>query len=97
MINAKQELQRVLKNKTPLKCAVISDDKRDIVLKLNYTEADYEKFLNELDFDYDNGFGQQELFGMVWFEDGTWLSRCEYDGSEWWNHYVLPIIPAECL
>ena len=38
---------------------------------------------------YNSGFGGQELFGNVWFDDGTWLSREEYDGSEWYTvNYV---------
>lgn len=103
MSNAKQELLEILQNKAPLKCAIISkgqswdDDRKDIVLKLNFTEQDYEKFLNEIDFDYDSGYGVQELFGTVWLNDNTWLSRGEYDGSEWWEHNVLPSIPKECL
>lgn len=103
MSNAKQELLEILKDKAPLKCAVISngqswdDDKKDIVLKLNYTEVDYEKFTNEIDFDYDSGYGGQNLFGTVWLDDNTWLSRGEYDGLEWWEHNVLPAVPAECL
>lgn len=103
MSNAKQELLDAVKDTAKIKCAKISNDRdwddkqKDIVLKLNYTEADYEKFLNEIDFDYDNGYGGQELYGTVWLEDGTWLSRGEYNGSEWWEHNVLPAIPAECL
>jgi hypothetical protein len=34
---------------------------------------------------------------LVWLDDGTWLSRGEYDGSEWWEHNQLPTIPYECL
>lgn len=103
MSNAKDELLEILKGKAPLKCAVISNgqrwdkDKKNVVLKLNYSEANYEKFLSEIDFDYDSGYGGQELFGTVWLDDNTWLSRGEYDGSEWWKHNVLPAVPAECL
>jgi len=104
MSNAKQELLEISKDKAPLKCASISkgyyewdENKKKVVLKLNYSESDYQQFLKDLDFDYDSGYGGQELFGTVWLEDGTWLSRGEYDGSEWWEHNVLPIIPAECL
>jgi hypothetical protein len=50
-----------------------------------------------LDFEYDNGYGGQELYGTVWLVDETWLSRGEYDGSEWWEHNVLPVIPANCM
>jgi hypothetical protein len=48
----------------------------------------------EYSLDWSSG---QELYGTVWLEDGTWLSRGEYDGSEWWEHNVLPPIPIECI
>ena len=103
MINAKKELEQILKVKAAVKCAVISkgrswyDEQNNIVLKVNYNDFEYEKFLNELDFDYDDGFGWQELYGIVWLDDGTWLARGEYDGSEWWEHNVIPPISVECL
>jgi len=102
MSNAKQELLRILEGKASVKCASIAnsdwdEDKKKVVLKLNYAETDYEQFLKELDFEYDSEYGGQELFGTVWLDDGTWLSRGEYDGAEWWEHNVLPAIPAECL
>lgn len=52
-------------------------------LPLNYTQEQYNQFIDSLDFGYDNGYGGQELFGTVWFKDGTWADRGEYDGSEW--------------
>lgn len=42
---------------------------------------------------YDRGYGGQELFGTLWFSDGTWADRGEYDGSEWWEHRKRPAIP----
>tara|TARA_R110000824_G_scaffold126951_4_gene286742 strand:- start:2633 stop:2923 length:291 start_codon:yes stop_codon:yes gene_type:complete len=46
--------------------------------------------LERLDFEYDNGYGGQELFGYIWYKDGTWSHRGEYDGSEWWEYMVRP-------
>ena len=46
-----------------------------------------------LDFEYYEGYGGQELFGNVWYADGTWSERGEYDGSEWWEHKMCPPIP----
>ena len=43
-----------------------------------------------LDFDYDSGFGTQELFGFIWYADGTWSYRSEYDGAEGWEHQERP-------
>ena len=59
-------------------------------------KKDIEDFLNNLDFKYDSGFGGQLLYGNVWFTDGTWLERGEYDGSEWWEYKTTPAIPEEC-
>ena len=53
-------------------------------------EGDLETVLPQLDFDYDCGFGGQNLFGFVWYKDGTWSERGEYDGSEWWKHKKRP-------
>ena len=47
-------------------------------------------FLNKLDFEYDSDFGGQEVYGMICLNDSTWLSREEYDGSEWWRFNSYP-------
>ena len=49
-----------------------------------------EDVLPLLDFNYDDGYGGQELFGYIWYADGTWSDRGEYDGSEWWQHQTRP-------
>ena len=65
---------------------------KTIELKENYSDEELLIFLDSLDFEYDDGYGQQELFGIVWLVDDSWLSREEYDGSEWWQHNFLPPI-----
>ena len=50
--------------------------------------------LAKLDFNYDDGYGAQKLYGVIWFEDGTWSDRAEYDGSEWWEHRSMPELPS---
>jgi hypothetical protein len=105
MVNAKEELLKAISGTAKIKCASIvlgpdyddEENRQRFVLKINYSEDDYQSFLVKLNFKYDNGYGGQQLFGAVWLEDGTWLSRGEYDGSEWWNHNVLPTIPPECI
>lgn len=52
-----------------------------------------EEVLPQLDFEYDNGYGCQQLSGLVWYEDGTWSERGAYDGSEWWERKKCPPIP----
>ena len=102
MTNAKKEMLNLLKGKE-IKCAtVISGDVysfknkcRTIVLKVDYTNDDYERFLKELDFNYDSGHGGRNLFGTVWFKNNTWAERDEYDGLEWWEEHSLPDIPKE--
>lgn len=103
MTNAKEELLGLLKGKAKVKCATIThgdewdDDKKDILLKVGYSENEWTEFLKSLNFSYDSGYGGQNLFGTVWLEDGTWCTRGEYDGSEWWEHKQLPKIPSNLL
>lgn len=61
-----------------------------VALRKGYTPEDLEAFLNSMDFEYDNGYGLQEIGGIVVFTDGSWLTRGEYDGSEWWENHQLP-------
>ena len=71
-----------------------TDKKKTIALS---SSGDRDAFLKQLDFEYNDGFGTQELFGIVWLKDGTWLERAEYDGSEWWKHKEQPEIPEILL
>tara|TARA_R110000772_G_scaffold43995_1_gene101232 strand:- start:41689 stop:42024 length:336 start_codon:yes stop_codon:yes gene_type:complete len=68
----------------------------DYYLKTEYTQEEYDSFLNALDFEYDSGYGGQELYGIIWCESGIWLSRGEYDGSEWWEINQYPEIDDKC-
>jgi len=106
MTNAKKELLYILERvNSSIKCAAISTERNSywdndsyiqpppILLKEGYTPAEYEEFLDRLDFEYDSGYGGQELFGTVWLiEEGAWLERGEYDGSEWWEYRKCPQI-----
>ena len=107
MANAKQELLGMLERVGGvIKCATIKRDggywddddiytsSPAILLKEGYTLAEYEEFLEKLNFEYDNGYGGQILHGTVWLmEEGAWLIRGEYDGSEWWEYKKCPQIP----
>lgn len=104
MRNAKEEFIEHVANMAPVKCAQIilgdwSDDyKVTINLKVNPSLDDYHTFLSRLsDLNYDNGYGGQQLFGNIWYTDGTWSERGEYDGSEWWSYKKSPNIPNELL
>ena len=68
---------------------------RTFILTTGYTKEDWNDFLSKLDFMYDSGYGGQELFGNIWYIDGTWSERGKYDGSEWWNYQKCPDIPSE--
>lgn len=50
----------------------------------------WEKFKTISDFNYDNGCGSAEIPDnlIIYFKDGTYLFRNEYDGSEWWECIV---------
>ena len=106
-MNAKEEFLELALKLKPL-CANIlylcwySEDiisipptDRRCILKCKYTEEEYNSFLESLDFEYSNGFGSQNLYGTIWFENGYWAEREEYDGSEWWVLRAYPTIPEE--
>lgn len=105
MTNAKIELQNILNTVPEITCALIykyeyayhteDNQKRTYSLMVNHTDAALEEFYDSLDFEYDGSYGGQELYGIVWLEDGSWLSRYVYDGSEWWRRNCLPVIPDE--
>lgn len=103
-MNAKSEFIKHIEDRG-IKCATITygmgysweAPTKSIALKCNYTPEEFEIFLKELDFNYNSGYGGQELFGVIWYIDGTWSERGEYDGSEWWNHNSCPNIPNELI
>ena len=106
-MNAKEEFLRHTK-KQLVKCAQLRrgdhidcDEEGNYIpsptidLKMGYTSEDLQNFLKAIDFDYNNGYGGQNLFGCIWYRDYTWSERGEYDGSEWWNYHSCPQIPEE--
>ena len=109
MQNAKEELLSHLeRNKCTIKCATINcgishwyndeyvEDRKSIDLREGHSIGEYEEFLHRLDFQYDNGYGGQQVYGLVWLkEESTWRERGEYDGSEWWEYKKCPKIPDE--
>jgi len=104
-VSAKEEYIKFVMNKPKVKCVEIThgrdyrDDEytRHFKLKVGYSDRDFVQFLSDIDFKYDCGFGGQELYGTIWFEDDTWADRWEYDGSEGWEYQCLPPIPLDLL
>lgn len=104
MTNARTEFIQHIKSREVL-CAKIrhgyhymndvEDEEKAIILTKGFTKEEYNDFLQSLDFTYDAGYGGQELFGNIWYTDGTWSDRYEYDGSECWSYQRCPEIPKE--
>jgi hypothetical protein len=82
MINAMVELSEHVNNKDV--------EFIKLVYGCNRIEGSLNEVMPKLDFDYDGGYGCQELFGYIWYGDGTWSQRGEYDGLEWWEHMERP-------
>lgn len=88
MINAKEEFLKALGEDYSISDIVAYNV--DFDYKEEYKGTDPEKLLKFLDRDYNNGFGCQELFGTILLKDGVWMTRAEYDGSEWWEFNIPP-------
>ena len=69
--------------------------KKKFLLKVGHSDEEYNEFLKEIDFEYDEGYGGQMLEGVIWCENEIWFERREYDGSEWWELNCYPNIPNE--
>ena len=53
-----------------------------------------DEFWKLADKEYDNGYGHAEVAEDLFIVgDNWWLTRREYDGSEWWEYNVLPEEP----
>ena len=101
LTNALEEFRAFLKRSSltwhhveAVKFRWISDGDYDGVEFVSFSDslADIMNWLEKKD--YDAGYGHQYLDGIVWFNDGTWAERGEYDGSEWWIHQKRPEVPS---
>ena len=99
-MNARTEFEEHIGERT-VKCVDIiictHKENKYLNIKVDHTDIDYGKFLCLLDIDYCEGYGSQQLYGIIWYEDGTWSERAEYGGTEWWEYKSLPSIPKELL
>lgn len=100
-VNTKIEFGKFVKDKNDIKCArirywpKIGKPYEIFDLAVGYTMEEYSSFLDELNFTYDGGYGIQHIYGHIWFCDGTWGYRKEYDGSESWQFAMCPDVPDD--
>lgn len=89
-MNAKNEFLRyIFEMSQTVRCAVVND----FTLSQHASYSEYERFLEDIDFNYDEGYGTQELFGTIWHKDGTWSTRdANEGGAERWVHHSCPEI-----
>ena len=88
MENARKELLEHIKNRTVEYISIAyRKNYMDEPLRIKGT---LDEVLPLLNFYYYCGYGGQELYGYIWYADGTWSDRGEYDGSEWWQYQARP-------
>lgn len=53
----------------------------------------WDEFSRMADQTYHEGYGGQEVRNdlIIVFNDGAWMERGEYDGSEWWEIKKTPV------
>lgn len=61
-----------------------------VALSPDHSDEECRDFLKSLDFDYDDDYGCQVVYGTIMLRNGFWLEREEYDGAEWWAHKCVP-------
>jgi hypothetical protein len=99
--NARDELNdAVLESGLRMEWATVErrDFRGDVVVSVvlypGYTHDEHLDFENGLNFMYDSGYGEQELFGFIGLSCGAWLERKEHDGSECWAFKQYPNAPV---
>lgn len=93
-INAKTELLKLTKPDNLLAAYLTISMPEGITTLMLSLDEDPTEFLNKLDFDYDHRYdGVQNIVGIVWLKDGTWLERTDYNACEWWDLKKRPPIP----
>ena len=91
-MNAQKELIKHIGDKDVLYIQITVDKlfrDEDII------EGKLSDVLPKLNFGCGAGYGRQFLNGTIWYSDGTWSSREEYDGSEWWEYHKCPPLPTK--
>ena len=96
MLNAKEEFIKHVGNKKVVCAKIIYDDSYGdnpsiLILKENYSQEKYGVFIESLDFTYNDGYGGQQLYGLILYDVG-YSERGEYDGAEWWEYKEMPTV-----
>jgi hypothetical protein len=94
-MNCKEEFLNTIKTKPKVIWSVvyarINVEKRIInILPPEYTDDDFKVFLDKFDFEYDNGYGLQMIYGYIVYADNSWSERFSYDGKECWSYKRTP-------
>ena len=92
-MNAKNELLEHIKDREVIYVEISEISYRAFPFSQSSLEGTLAEVLPLMDFEYDAGYGSQELFGTIWYSDGTWSDREEYDGSEHWVYRKCPPLP----
>jgi hypothetical protein len=91
MINLLAETLEAIEEYSEISWAkIITYQDKEYILPPKHTTDERNNFFRSLNFKYDNGYGSQEVFGVIVFTDGTWLERWEYDGAEGWAYRSCP-------
>lgn len=81
-----------LKTKNPnYKCG-IDNGESFLIRALEIKGVEIDNYTIPTDLEYDSRFGVQHLNGTVLLNNGTWLTRDEDDGSEWWELHTVPTV-----
>jgi hypothetical protein len=79
MTNLKEEIKKAVR------------DLDVVYVQINDQYFTYQQLLDISDFEYDDGFGEELINSSlrIIFQNGSYLMRFEYDGSEWFE-LILP-------
>jgi hypothetical protein len=94
-MNAKNELLDHIKDREVIYVEISQINYLAFPFSQSSIQGTLAEVLSLMDFEYDAEYGAQELFGTIWYSDGTWSDREEYDGSGNWKHRKCPPLPKD--
>ena len=97
LVNVRKEFIESVRGAGKIKCAYVGLYGAGVIhsLECNYTQAQYDKFLEALDFEYEAELFEDKLFGTIWYTDGRWSNRQEWRGFGYWTLHIPPNIPPQ--
>lgn len=89
-------IEEIEKQTFQVLCAIIISGKNKYILPIGYTKTDMASFLSKIR-NISKGYPGITDESYIWYLDGSWSERAEYDYLDFWAHRKFPPFPKEII